>query len=811
MNMKKKKRSVFGALLKTVLILFFIIVISGLIGGVVYLNVLSKDLPSIDILTFSPDQASQIFDYQGKLITNVYAFENRVYVPLDKISDALKKAVIIQEDKRFYEHGALDYRGIMRAIWVDITHFSLEEGASTITQQLARSMFLTMEQTAERKLKEALIAIELEKKFTKDQILEMYLNQIYFGSGAYGVESAAGVYFGKHSVDLNLAESTMLAGVIQAPSAINPFIDYEAAKRAQKEVLDKMVLEKTINEEEATNAFSEELKISESLSIKDNMGYALDYVKQIVAEKFGGKALYSGGLKIYTTIMPELQMAGTKAIDKVLEQAEKDKVFPTGIMDSKGVIQPEASLTAVDVKTGAILAMVGGRDYGNTKFNRSLALKQPGSSFKIFDYTAAISFGSLTPSSILFSEPYTVDNWTPHEWTKEYFGKLSVRNALNESSNVCAAMTAQTVGLERVIYTARKLGITTPLMPYPSIAIGSFEVKQLEMANAYATLGSGGIYHSPYIVEKVLSSDGRLLYEHKDKSYQAVSPQVAYLMNKLFSYVMDQKVNAKISGLPSAGKTGSTDNWTDAWFDGYTPNISVSVWVGPDSQEVSFKDVFNSGARFPAMIWKQFMLEAIKYFSKDNFAKPTDDLVSQAVYNDTGYASKLPADGKKIIRYDFLNGFVPPEDIKEVSFVTVRVCKDSGLLAPPNCPEDLVEERTYVRGTEPTEYDPRFSEISTGEVPEITLNTDRDTFIVGDQITLTAEVAGVSSLDNYKVVFYAYNMPVATLTKSINNNEYQYEFILNIPGELNLKVEIRDQNENILASSSKTVEVKRNP
>ncbi|NCQ53477.1 MAG: hypothetical protein GW803_05360, partial [Caldiserica bacterium] len=382
------------------------------------------------------------------------------------------------------------------------------------------------------------------------------------------------------------------------------------------------------------------LELAEERPLKDNMGYVLDYVKQVVADKFGEKSLYSGGLKIYTTIIPELQLAGTQAIDKVLEQAEKDNIFPKGVKDSKGVVQPEASLTAVDVNTGAILAMIGGRDYGNTKFNRSLALKQPGSSFKIFDYTAAISFGSLAPSSELFSEHYTVDNWTPHEWTSGYFGKLNVRDALNESSNVCATMTSQIVGLDRVIYTARKLGITTPLMPYPSIAIGSFEIKQLEIADAYATLGSGGIYHPTYIVEKVLSSDGRVLYQYTDKSFRAISSQSAYIMNKLFTYVMDHHSNAKISGLPSAGKTGSTDNWADAWFDGYTPNISASVWVGSDSKEVQFANVLNSGARFPAMIWKQFMLEAMKYFPKDNFQKPDGGLVGQAVYNDTGYASK---------------------------------------------------------------------------------------------------------------------------------------------------------------------------
>jgi penicillin-binding protein 1A len=808
---KKKKRSIFGALLKTIVILLIIIIVFGVIAGFFYINALSKDLPSVDVLTYSPDQASQIFDYKGNLITNVYAFENRIYVPLDNIADSLKKALITQEDKRFYEHGALDFRGILRAVWVDITHFSLAQGASTITQQLARSMFLTNEVSAKRKIGEALIAIQLEKRFTKDQILEMYLNQVYFGAGAYGIESASEIFFGVHAADLDLAQSAMLTGILQAPSAINPFFDFDAAKSVQKEVLDKMVVEKIITNDEAKTAYDEKLELAEEQPLKDNMDYALDYVKQVVADKFGGKSLYSGGLKIYTTIRPELQLAGTQAIDKVLEQAEKDNIFPKGVKDSKGVVQPEASLTAVDVNTGAILAMIGGRDYGNTKFNRSLALKQPGSSFKIFDYTAAISFGSLAPSSELFSEPYTVDNWTPHEWTKEYFGKLSVRDALNESSNVCATMTSQIVGLDRVIYTARKLGITTPLMPYPSIAIGSFEIKQLEIADAYATLGSGGIYHSPYIVEKVLSSDGRVLYQYTDKSFRAISSQAAYIMNKLFTYVMDHHSNAKISGLPSAGKTGSTDKWTDAWFDGYTPNISASVWVGPDSKEVQFENVLNSGSRFPAMIWKQFMLEAMKYFPKDNFQEPDDGLVSQAVYNDTGYASKLPADGKTIIRYDFLDSFVPPEDIKEADFITVRVVRDSGLLAPPNCPEDLVIEKTYLKGTEPTEYDPRYLQGNISEVPQISLITDRDNFNVGDQVTITAVVTEISNVDNYKVIFYAYNLPIAVLTHPTNGNEYQCKFILNLPGEVNVKAEIQDQSGNVLAISSKFIEVKINP
>jgi len=287
-----------------------------------------------------------------------------------------------------------------------------------------------------------------------------------------------------------------------------------------------------------------------------------------------------------------------------------------GKKDSKGVIQPQTDLTAIDANTGAILAMIGGRDYDNTKYNRTTALKQPGSSFKIFDYTAAILYGSITPSSIILSENYAVDNWTIHEWENKYFGYLSVRDALSESSNVCAVKTAMSAGLDRVILTARKFGITTPLNPYPSMAIGSFEVKQLEMANAYATLGNGGTYHEPYMVSKIVTSDGRILYEHQDQSYRAIPEEVAYIMNKTFSYVMGSKTNAKISGLPSGAKSGSTDGWRDAWFEGYTPNISVNIWIGPDSDEVTFPDVFNSGSRFPAMIWKQFMQTAMSYFPK---------------------------------------------------------------------------------------------------------------------------------------------------------------------------------------------------
>ncbi len=811
--------------LKATLLIFLIIAIITATGGFIYLSQSLKNLPDISKLSFSPEQSSQIFDYQGKLITNVYAFENRVYVPLSKISDVAKKAVIAEEDERFYKHGALDYRGIMRALWEDIRYRQIVQGGSTITQQLARSLFLNMDQTIKRKVKEALLAMKLEKKFTKDQILEMYLNEVYFGSGAYGIESAAEIYFGKHSSELTLPEAAMLAGVIKSPSRINPFVNMKEAKAAQKVVLAKMADVGYINEKEAVDAYNAPLEFAKGKQINDNMGYVIDYVKQKVAEKFGDKMLYEGGLKIYTTVRPELQKAGTEAINKVLTKAEDDGIFPKGKKNSLGVIQPQSSLLALDTKTGAVLAMVGGRDYNNTKFNRVFALKQPGSSFKIFDYTPAIAAGSITPSSIILSAPYQVKTitgiWEPHEWIgkDKYFNDMSVDRALALSSNICAAKVSQRIGLDTVVYYARKFGITTPLKPYPSAAIGSFEVKQIEMADAYAALGDNGVRHPPYIIEKIVSPNGQILYQHKDSSYRVVSQQVAYIMNKIFSYVMSTEANARIKGLPSAGKTGSTDDWANAWFDGYTPNISVSVCVGPDSKEVTFPGVLNSGARFPAMIWHEFMLQVMNDFPKDNFVRPDTGLVDARVYKDTGYRAGNNASRKETAVYSFLPGALPPTDIRANGVVTVKVCKDSGLLAPPNCPEDLIEERTYLKGTEPTQTDPRdFSGTPVNPNPpendknvKLKFSTDKNEYKVNDYINLSAEVSGIE-LTGIKVTFFIYNLPLATLTSPVKDNTYSFKVRATMPGKVTVAAVVKNSSGQTIATAQKDIIIEsKNP
>ncbi len=821
--MKKKKRSLFVKILAGFLLTILVIVIGAGIFAGIYIAQCEKELPDISKLSYSPEQSSQIFDYKGNLITNVYAFENRVYVPLNKISDIAKKAVIAEEDERFYEHGALDYKGIMRALFQDLRHGRIVQGGSTITQQLARNLFLTQKQTIRRKIKEALLAIELEKKFTKDQILEMYLNEVYFGAGAYGIESAAETYFGKHASELTLPEAAMLAGIIKAPSDINPFVNMKAAKEAQKIVLAKMADAGYITEQEAVKAYNTPLKFAEKRKVGDNMGYVIDYVKEKVAEKFGEKMLYEGGLKIYTTIRPELQKAGTDAINKVLTDAENKGIFPKGKKNHLGVIQPQSALTAIDVKTGAILAMVGGRDYNNTKYNRTLALKQPGSSFKIFDYTSAIACGSLTPSSIILSAPYKVKTvtgvWEPHEWIGEnkYFGNMNVYRALALSSNICAAKVSQRIGLNTVIYFARKFGISTPLKPYPSIAIGSFEVKQLEMADAYAVLGDNGVRHPPYIIEKIVAPNGEVLYQHKDNSYRVVSPQVAYIMNRIFSYVMSTEVNARIKGLPAAGKTGSTDNWTDAWFDGYTPNISVSVWVGPDSKEVTFPGVLNAGMRFPAMIWHEFMLKAMNEFPKDDFSKPKTGLIPARVYDNTGYRTKT--NEKNTTVYNFLPYAVPPIDIRDNGVVTVKICKDSGLLAPPNCPPDLVVEKTFIKGTQPTKVDPRNFNPNPPPNPnpnpdqnniKVVFTTDKDVYKSGDFITLTAKLENIKNTSGIRVTFIVYNLPVATLKKPSFDKTYQFKIVANVPGKTVAKVVVQDSFGNTLASAEKDIIIENN-
>ncbi|MGC8943290.1 MAG: transglycosylase domain-containing protein, partial [Caldisericia bacterium] len=437
-----KRRKGLNKFLKVLLIIFIIfLIISGFISIYVYkiYKEYAAALPNIKDIQYEPPESSEIYDRNGNLIKTVYFAENRFYVPLSDISKNFLDALIASEDERFYSHKGVDFIAMFRALYTNIKARQIVSGFSTITMQLARELFLSKEVTFERKIKEMILALRLERIYSKEEILTYYVNQVFFGSGAYGVEAAARRYFGKHAKDLTLSESAMLVGILPSPSVFPPTINFDLAKERQKIVLDRMVKNGFITEEEAKKAYEEEIilkEYKEDIS-NDPNGWFIDYVKDRVREILGEEILYKGGLKIYTTIDPDLQNLAFTSFNKVIEDNVKAKIF-SDKKDELGVRQPQGAVVVLNPKTGEILAMVGGRDYSETQFNRALALRKPGSSFKIFDYTPAIENGVVTPATILVSEEIDIAGWKPTEWEEEgkFFGPLNVRQALIKSSNI---------------------------------------------------------------------------------------------------------------------------------------------------------------------------------------------------------------------------------------------------------------------------------------------------------------------------------------------------------------------------------------
>ncbi|HON84343.1 MAG TPA: penicillin-binding transpeptidase domain-containing protein, partial [Caldisericia bacterium] len=407
-----------------------------------------------------------------------------------------------------------------------------------------------------------------------------------FGSGAYGVEAAARRYFGKHAKDLTLAESAMLVGILPSPSVYPPTINFDLAKERQKIVLERMVKNGFITEEEKEKALNEEIVLKEYKEdvSNDPNGWFIDYVKDRVREILGEEILYKGGLKIYTTIDPDIQNLAFKSFNKIIDDNVKIKIF-SNKKDELGVKQPQGAVVVLDPKTGEILSMVGGRDYSETQFNRALALRKPGSSFKIFDYTPAIENGVVTPATILVSEEIEIAGWKPTEWEEEgkFFGTLNVRQALTKSSNICAVKTGLRVGLDRVVYYAKKMGIRTPLEPYPSMTIGGFEVTPLDMAVAYGVLSNMGERVDATGVLKIIGKDERVVYENKTNPVRVVSPEASYVMTDIFKDVLYYYF-PQFKNLPIACKSGTSGDFTSAWFIGYTNDYVVSCYVGSDKE-----------------------------------------------------------------------------------------------------------------------------------------------------------------------------------------------------------------------------------
>lgn len=596
-----KKKSPMRRFLWIVGILVFLIIAGA---GCGFIGATMSDLP--EVANVKPAASSQIYDVHGNLITTVHATENRLPVKLSQVPKDLQNAFIATEDNRFYSHHGVDPIGIMRAIWVNIAHDGVAEGGSTITQQLARNAFLTQDRTLKRKIMEAMLAIRIEQYYTKQEILEMYLNQIYFGQGAYGVQAAAHVYFGKNVQDLDLAQSAMLAGLPQSPNYYSPLTNYKAGKARQAVVLGQMVKYDYIDQATADKAKDEDLGLrekSEAAHSDNNASYFIDYVISEIAEKYGDDAVYKDGLKIYTTIDMKAQDAAVQAMHNL----------PNFYTDDKGLTQPQGALIAINPHNGYIVAMVGGR--GDDSFNRAvLAERQPGSAFKPFVYLVAIQDG-MTPGTVMDDKKIEFNGWSPKNYEGTYSGQMTLRYALQHSVNTIAVQLADAVGMRKVLNLVSSLGITTlddSKDNNLAAALGGLTngVKPIDMAVAYGTLANGGVKVKPVAITKIVDRNGQVVEENSTEEQRVVDPKYAYVITNMLESVMSGGTGGGASiGRPAAGKTGTTDESKDAWFVGYTPDLVAAVWMGDDYGIETLDGI--TGGTVPAVIWRDFMSQAL--------------------------------------------------------------------------------------------------------------------------------------------------------------------------------------------------------
>lgn len=631
-QIKRQKKHKSPTLIVIALVVF-LVMITG--AGLGFLTASIHTMPSLKG-EIRPAASSQIFDVNGKLITTVHSVENRLPVPLSKVPKELQEAFVATEDARFFQHSGIDPRAIARAIFVNITGGGVSEGASTITQQLARNALLSQEQTLKRKIQEAFISLQIERQYTKAEILEMYLNQIYFGQGAYGVQTAAHVYFGKNVEELNLAECAILAGIPKSPNYYSPTGNLKAARERQGVVLDQMVRYGYLSPEAAAKAKKTEIKlVSRPAGSGGEASYFVDYVTQLLIDKYGADAVYKDGLKIYTSLDIDMQRAAEKAMAEL----------PVYRTDGNGIKQPQGALVAIDPRTGYIKAMVGGR--GNDQFNRAImAERQPGSAFKPFVYLAAIEAG-LTPATVLEDAPVNIAGYSPNNYDYKFRGPVTLRTALELSLNIIAVKLAHQIGPEKPLYYAAQMGISTLVLRGAvndmnmSMALGGLTrgVTPLELASAYGVLANKGVRAEPMAILKVVDRNGKVLEQHQPREKAIVNERSAYLLTDMLRGVIIRGTgtNAFI-GRPAAGKTGTTSDYKDAWFVGYTPDLVAAVWMGLDN-DGNLKGI--TGADTPATIWRQFMRGALANVPARDFVRP-HGIVTAPV----GLPKEDPADPK---------------------------------------------------------------------------------------------------------------------------------------------------------------------
>ena len=756
------------------LLLVFILGVVCVLGGVLGLwMAVRQNLPDVSELErFEPNIITSVYGDDGT-IAKEFAIERRVEVPYDQIPKVLKDAIIATEDPRFFRHRGVDYRGILRAVKENLKFWRggrRLQGGSTLTQQLARSLFLYPQQTVRRKLKEVFLSLQIEKRYPKERILEIYCNQFYLGHGVYGVETASNLFFGKKAADLNLEEAALIAGIFRWPSGYSPYLHPETTIKRRNHVLNRMVEEGFISRAQADAADKKPMSVLPLHRQDSDFGaYFFEEVRKYIEKNYGSEVLYRAGLKVYTTFNPGLQKNAEAALAnglKVMDKKRgwrKDKVNlvsqgigkmeeswlpswtvssvqPAGFEDAivlnvtkneaqvkvKGysgklrnndidwtrtknletlirrgdIIQVtikqidgskkellvsldqeplvQGAFLAVDPRTGQIKAMVGGYSFQTSKFNRATqAMRQCGSAIKPILYTAALEH-NFTPASIIVDEPTTfIDKWTGQPWTPRnydriYKGAVTVRKGIEESRNVVTARLLDSISPQVGVDYCRKFGLTSNIYPYLSLSLGTFEVTLLELVSAYTTFPNKGVRVKPYFITRVEDKDGNILEENKVEAEEVVSPQIAYMMTSLLEGVVQRGTAWMAAPLADskalAGKTGTTDKFTDAWFVGFSPSLCAGVWVGNDAK-VSLGGN-QSGAVAALPIWMEF------------FGKVIDE-------------EKLKAknQGSDPVREEFE---VPPN----LSFVEID--RKTGLLATPICLYPLRE--VFLPGTEPLRF-----------------------------------------------------------------------------------------------------------
>ncbi|MCL4457417.1 MAG: PBP1A family penicillin-binding protein [Nitrospirae bacterium] len=579
------------------LLITVISVVIGALGGFIAWNLSS--LPEIKSLEgYTPMQSSFVYSSDGKVLAEFYQ-ERRNFIPHYQIPERIKKAFIAVEDQRFYSHPGVDIIGILRALYKDLIAQSIVEGGSTITQQLAKMLFLKPEKSLSRKVREAMISVQIEKKYTKDEILGMYLNQAYFGTRAYGIEAAAQTYFDKPIRDLSLGEAALLAGLQKAPTLYSPFRNPGKALTRRQIVLTKMLESRLISRDEYERANAEPLPAKPNYR-KYEAPYFVELLRQGLEAKYGN-AIYISGIKVYSTVDYEMQKIAETAVANGIAVIEKRV--------RKGV---QAALIAIDLRNGHIKALVGGNDFWETQFNRAtMALRQPGSAFKPFVYAAALEDGMSETDEVL-DEPVTFPGgkpnttWSPKNYDGEYRGYIPMKTALALSLNSATVRLAHDVGIHNVIETAKKCGIKTVLQPYLPIALGASDVTLLELTSAYAAFATGNrIYPTTY--ERIISKDGVPLEEALVSSDMAFEPDIVDKMKVLLRAVVEAGTATKAKEIkrPVYGKTGTTNDFSDAWFIGFDDRLVVGVWVGRDNHKpIGPKE---AGAKSALPIWIEFM------------------------------------------------------------------------------------------------------------------------------------------------------------------------------------------------------------